>query len=481
MDFIKVVKYQLYLFQLENYELGRFLKLLLKKGIFLPKEHLRKKLVWTPKALAIFILSEVLVLAFAAIICRQAYLTVLENKAAIVFLFLGSVAFLEMFSWLFLIVAEIILRPVDYIFKQLIIFRAKRRLNKFPEIKIIGIAGSYGKTTMKQVLLGVLGAKFNVAATPDSVNTPVGIGRWILRKVDESTQIIIVEMGEHYKGDVEYLCKIAPPDISVVTGINEAHLERMGKIEIAVSTIFEIVSNTKPQGLVVLNGDDEKVMEHYKEYVWPDHELLFFGIKNKSNFKFNQEELGWDTEMEDLGRVFIGFLGEYALADAEAAVNIAKHLGMDNESIKRGIQKIRPVEHRLQPIQGAEGVLIIDDAYNGNSDGANEAVNVLSRFEGRRKIYITPGLVETGQKTEEVHREIGIHLAKTVNVVILIRNSVTPFIFEGINESTKNQITRTKPEIIWFNTAQEAHQSLPKILKPGDVVLFQNDWGDQYL
>ncbi len=502
MKLFNIIKYQLYLLQLENYELGRYFVLLFKKG-FWPKGDQRKELVWTLKARLLFILATLThlgIFIFAVTLTVKGGLSVFS----ITYYVLSGILFYLYF--LLYTVYIILLCPVDWLVKQIIITRARLRIkNKGSRITIIGIAGSYGKTTMKEVLKEVLGVRFQVLATPESVNTPVGIARWVLNKVDSSTEIIIVEMGEHYRGDVEEICGIAKPDIAVVTGINEAHLERMKTLQNITDTVFEVVSKSKAGALVTLNGDDKNVVGHYKEYVWPDHRVTMFGQNPKSeirNPKFNTEKLCWEVEFEEVGKVDINLLGEYAIGDIDAAIKIAKSLGMSNEDIITSIKNIKPVEHRLQPIQSAGGVLVIDDAYNGNPAGVAEAIKVLSRFENRRKIYITPGLVETGRASKEIHLKIGQELSGVADVVILIKNSVTPFIEEGIlsvpsrvqprepsiRENTNQGIPRSgalsrngKPEIIWFETAQEAHTSLPTILKPNDIILFQNDWGDQYI
>ena len=514
--------------QLENYELKRFWKLLFKKGILPPHRPLRKSLVWTMKARVIFGIAIFLHTCLLVLIGLMFYQ---KN-------FVSGIAYLVLwiiFSSLFLVhysIALTLLWPVDFVAKQIIIIRAKSKIRKLDNLKVIGIAGSYGKTTMKEVLQAVLSAKFKLASTPESVNTPVGIGRWILSNFqsltpspvpptggtsspsrgEENIEVAIVEMGEHYRGDIKYLCSITPPVIAVVTGINEAHLERMKTMDNIIATIFEIVDSSKPKALVILNGDDKNVIENYKRYVWPDHSIERFKIEDLKFKIFNQEELYWEAELDGIGKVKINLLGEYALGDVMAAVIIAKNLGMNGEEIKNGILNIKPIEHRLQPVQSANNILVIDDSYNGNPNGAREAIKVLSRFVNRRKIYVTPGLAETGKRAPEVHREIGRQLASVVDVVILIKNSVTPWIEEGIlqifspqemgrvpeggerSNATENNQTSplippqalgreidAKPQIIYFNTAPEAHSSLSSILKANDVVLFQNDWGDQYV
>ena len=464
----KTIKYQLYLLQLENYELGRYFNLLYKKG-FWPKGEQRKELIWTAKAVTLLILALLLHVGLSFLLA--------SSKSYV----LGVLVFCLLITnyYLLLSLAVVLLWPADWITKHAIVTKARIKVKKLKDLKVIGIAGSYGKTTMKEVLSQILSSKYQVASTPESVNTEVGVARWILKNVDSSTEIIVVEMGEHYKGDVEAICNISKPDVAVVTGINEAHLERMKTLENITATIFEVVSQAKPGALVLLNGDDANVTASYREYVWPDHKVEKFQTSNFKLQKFSADKLGWEAEYPEVGKVEIGLLGEYALGDVDAAAKTALSLGMNAEEIKRGIANIRPVEHRLQPIKSAGGVLVIDDAYNGNPAGALEAIRVLSRFEGRRKVYVTPGLVEMGKSSREVHVEIGRQLAGVADVVILIKNSVTKDIESGITNHESGE--RQKPQIIWFETAQEAHAALSKILKTDDVVLFQNDWGDQYV
>jgi len=541
----KFIKYQLYLLQLENYELGRYWKLLWAKGFWPKKKQVqRKELVWSAKAKALMLMAW----ALHGLIIILAGLAVLSIKPGMDnFFSIVILALLIVLPFYFILfsIALLILKPLDGIAKNRLAARAKAKIKiltkpspltplpssfaeasadlregegketgSFPRggggLRIIGVAGSYGKTTMKEVLGQVLSCKFKVVSTPESVNTPVGISRWILNKVNESTEVIIVEMGEHYENDVKEICEIAKPDIAVVTGINESHLERMKKMDKVIATVFEIVSNSKQGAMVVLNGDDHRVMENYKKFVWPDHKIERFEIEDLILRNFNPEKLCWEAEVDGVGKIEVNLLGEYALGDVDAAVKIGKSLGMSNEQIIAGIKGVKPVEHRLQPIKSAGDVLVIDDAYNGNPDGVAEAIKVLSRFINRRKLIITPGLVEMGKSSPEIHREIGRHLAGVADVVILIKNSVTGFIEEGILSTTPSRQGGTPllfqegttatavsppniggvprvaggggiPTIIWFDSSLEAHAGLKNILKPGDVILFQNDWGDQYV
>jgi len=472
---LKTSVYQLYIFQLENYDLGRFWKLLLQKGLFPSKIQQRKMIVWTPKAMGLFAIGEILIAVSAGLIAQKVLGDVLENNAALVIAFLVLFFALQASFFLFLSLASCFLWPVDWIVKHFLTFRARNKIKSLSHLKVVGIAGSYGKTTMKNVLATVLAQKFKVATAPESINTPVGIARWILRSVHSSTELIIVEMGEHYPGDIRELCAIAQPDIAVVTGINQAHLERMKTMETLTATIFEIVGSAKVGASVMLNGDDGRVMGHYKEFVRTSQQIEKFQISNFKFQKFNIETLLWKVGRGEAEEFAINLLGKYSLGDADAAIKIGTMLGMSDLEIQKGISNIKPIEHRLQPIRSAKNVLVIDDSYNGNPQGVTEAIELLERFTNRRKIYITPGLVEMGDSTADIHRQMGEHLGQVVDVVILVKNSVTPYIFDAMKNAPR------QPEIIWFDSALEAHAALGNILKPDDVILFQNDWGDQYI
>jgi UDP-N-acetylmuramoyl-tripeptide--D-alanyl-D-alanine ligase len=146
------------------------------------------------------------------------------------------------------------------------------------------------------------------------------------------------------------------------------------------------------------------------------------------------------------------------------------------EQIQQGVAKIQALPHRLQPIEGSRGVLVIDDSYNGNPTGVSEAIYVLSTYPGRRKVYITPGLVETGARAAEIHRQIGKELSGVANFVVLVENSVTKYIAEGLLANGFK-----KENIKWYKSTESAHADMANIIQPNDVVLFQNDWTDNYV
>ncbi|MEO6508937.1 MAG: UDP-N-acetylmuramoyl-tripeptide--D-alanyl-D-alanine ligase [Patescibacteria group bacterium] len=483
---LKVLFYHLYLLQLEEYSINRYLKLIVKtKGV--PSGSTRKQVEWTQKLTLVFFVAFTLQLLTSILLGIFIYKQLsFDSVTALSLLLLFSFLFLCYFFFLFLVLSLLIITPLDSYLKKRILQDAKAKMKQFPDIKIIGIAGSYGKTTMKELLAAVLSQKFKVVKTPKNINTPLGISRTILKEISAETEYFIVEMGEYTKGDIKDLCKITTPDIAIVTGINEAHLERMGGIHTTIETIFEVVAHMKESGVVLLNGDDHYVKDNYQKYI-QQQQVIIYGSDKKiddieiKDVEFEKDASGITFSVHqrglDLGRLKIAVLGEYIVADALGAIKLAEKLGLSIKQISDGIAAMKPIAHRLEPIYNKNTkILVIDDSYNGNPRGVEEAINVLSKFDQQRRIYLTPGLAESAEKAREIHYNIGKQLAKVAGLVILIRNSVTPFIAEGLTQNgfdTEN--------IVWFDTAKEAHSQLGKLLRPYDVILFQNDWPDNYV
>jgi len=426
--------YHLYLLQLEEYDLGRFMQTIWNtKGV--PEKKLRKKLVFTPKMILI---------------------TALTINIIGISLFLSPFLLLVFYiSYFPILIAVLLLTPLDIYLKNIRIKNAREKINTYPNIKIIGIAGSYGKTTMKEAVSTILSQKYTVVKTPENINTSLGIAELILKQVNEKTEILVVEMGEYKRGDIKDICGLVKPQIGIITGINEAHLERMGSLENAVSAVFELAHYMDQDGILLLNDDCELIHANYKKYISHQQSILFSSAT--------------DQYLKS------GLIGRYSRGVLTAAEAIAQKMSLTYEQIQAGALLIKPLPHRLEPIEGARGVLVIDDSYNGNPAGVREAIYVLSTYLERRKVYITPGLVETGTKMEEIHREIGKELSGVANLVVLIENSATPFISEGLLANGFK-----KENIKWYKRAEDAHADMGNIVLPNDVVLFQNDWPDNY-
>lgn len=484
------IKYQLYLFQLENYNVARY-AVLVPKFFGREPEKFRQELVWTNKLKALAGLALLLHAAAAVLLGFASSLAIVLVRgfsAGIIFwILVPSILWFLLLSFIFfvfLIAAHTLLIPLDRYLKNSMIRKATAKVAGMPNLKVIGIAGSYGKTTMKEMVAAVLKRDYEVLQTPENINTPLGIATLVLEKLSSKTQVFVMEMGEHEPGDISDICRIAKPDFGIITGINEAHLERMGDIQRTIGTVFEL-AGTPGDSPILMNADDRLVRESYKEHIG-QHKPLFYSSQGQKlseyvsrNEKFHEDASGNSFQLvrgsEEIRDFKTRLLGRYSIGTAMAAAILGREFEVPIAHIQTAIAELPPVHHRLEPVPNRNGVTVIDDSYNGNPEGVREAIHVLAGFSGRRRIYITPGLVEMGARSDEIHYNIGKELASAADKVILVRNSVTPQIAAGLKAAGFPE-----ESIVFFENALEAHAGLGNIVRAGDAVLFQNDWPDNY-
>ncbi len=453
-----ILKNLIYILQSENYDFKRFLRFAYSRLDWWRLEK-RKKIVWTPKARLINIVS---VMIFSLLV---AYFLVKYGSlgALIILLMILFLPFLIGFSL-------IIIKPLDIILKARKIKKAKSILESKRPI-VIGITGSYGKTSAKEILNSILAEKFKVLKTPENVNTDIGIANFIIKEKEKlrTSDIFIVEMGAYQIGDIAKICEMVGPDYSILTGINESHLERFGSLENIVNGKFELPERTKKISFV--NFDDENIKNNLEKFKTGEYVKVSADAATAVNIKENFGGLEFVYENE---KFFTKLLAEHNIVLIILATELARKLGMNLEETRRGVEKIETLPNRLNPIYNNQSnIWIIDDSYNANFDGILSGLEVLERAKGR-KVVLTPGLVELGEKLKEIHKRIGKAYAAEADMVLLIKNSVAPHIIEGME---KNNFRDYKV----YNNTEEAHNDLKNILKFGDTIIFQNDWPDNYL
>lgn len=453
-----ILKNLIYILQSENYDFKRFLCFAYSRLDWWRLEK-RKKIVWTAKARLINIVSVIIFSFFAA------YFLVKCGW------FGASIVLLMIFLLPFLIgVSLIIIKPLDIILKARRIKTAKNILKLKKQI-VIGITGSYGKTSAKEILNSILSEKFKVLKTPENVNTDIGIADFIIKEKEKfkESDIFIVEMGAYRVGDIAKICEMVEPDYSILTGINESHLERFGSLNNIIRGKFELPERTKKISFV--NFDDKNIKNNLEKFIIEEY------IKLSADAAANivvRENFGGLEFIYKNEKFFTRLLAEHNIVLIISATELAKKLGMNLEEIKRGVEKIKPLTNRLNPIYNNQSdIWVIDDSYNANFNGILSGLKVLEMAKGR-KVVLTPGLVELGDKSKEIHKKIGEDYAKKADLVLLIKNSVAPYIIKGME---KNNFHEFKV----YNNTEEAHNDLKNILKSGDTIIFQNDWPDNYL
>lgn len=330
-------------------------------------------------------------------------------------------------------------------------------------IRVIGITGSYGKTSTKKILTDILSEKYRVLSTPRSHNTPLGIALAVNGASLDEYDIFIAEMGARHVGDIDELCAICPPDYSLITGICPQHLESFGSEENIVRAKAEILSHTK-EGAVIA-ADCFGLFEAYscaKEKEDCVSEIVGDGTGTSFTLSFGGRSKRVKTKL----------LGEHAAHNVGLAAQLAFRLGMSLDEIAERVEKLDYIEHRLQLIQN-NGVNILDDGYNSNVKGAAAALEVLKSFGGR-KIVVTPGLVELGILEVEENKELGRKLVG-FDLVILVGDTLIGPVKEGyLEEGGDGDRLKIRPNL------SAAQEELKAYIGQGDTVLFLNDLPDIY-
>ena len=376
-----------------------------------------------------------------------------------------------------LFIAYCINEPFEYIIRKRIVAKATAKLNSSDVLKI-GITGSFGKTSVKEILNTVLSQKFRVLSTPASYNTPMGIALTV-KGLDSTHDIFIAEMGARNKGDIKELVDMIKPDYGVLTGINNQHLESFGSLETIKDTKFELFEGLKKDGAGFFASDSEGARELYARF---DGEKYSAGINGENNLVYASDivtdERGMSFMLNIKGEHSVKcttvLLGKHSVANICLAAAVAYKLGLTPEEISTGVNRIPALKHRLELLPNNKNIVIIDDSYNSNEDGVKAAMEVLDTFTGR-KIVLTPGLVELGKMENLINMEFGKTLAKHADIVMVIGKHNAEMLISGLTEGGMN-----KDNIMFAKSLNKGNALLNGIVKDGDVVLFENDLPDNY-
>ena len=379
-----------------------------------------------------------------------------------------------------MIFANFFISPTETWVKERYINKARKKLNKkeYKDLIKIGITGSYGKTSTKFILKTILSEKYNVLATPGSYNTTMGNVRIIREELKPEHQVYIAEMGARKRFDIQEICQFVNPQIGIITSIGAQHLETFKKIENVAKTKGELLKGVTGDGAVFLPKDNAHCLELYKKDT--HKKFLYSTQKDGSDVYAKNIKVSKDgstfTVVTEKGEFECKtkLLGEHNVQNIIGCVAIAEYLGLTNQEIQRGIEKIEPVEHRLQLIPSQNGTTVIDDAFNSNPVGSKMALDVIKQFEGR-KIIITPGMVELGNEEYNLNKEFGAQMADVVDYAILVGVKRSKPIVEGLKSKKFDDMN-----IYVVNSLDEATTKLGKLTKPGDVILFENDLPDNY-
>lgn len=382
---------------------------------------------------------------------------------------------------LWVLLGAAITKPIETAIQEGFKRQARATLDARRDLTVVGITGSYGKTSTKFILEELLKQKYNVLATPSSYNTPMGICLVVNEKLQPDHQVLVLEMGMRYRGDIEELCRIAPPDIGVVTTVGVAHLETMGSVDAIAQEKGDLLEHMRPGGPAVLNVDNEHVAAMDKR---ASGEVWRVSVKNNPSADITAHNIRYDAEgtsfvvRDDTGTeatFTTKLLGEHNVINILLAVAVGREMGLRLRQMAHAITRVEPVEHRLALRQDGP-ITIIDDAFNSNPVGARNAVDILSQFDAKRRVIVTPGMVELGERQWTENRSLGEFIAqRDLDLVALVGDEQTAPLQEGLRAQ---EFPEARIKI--FDSLFDAQDFLQTYLQPGDVVLYENDLPDQY-
>ena len=435
------------------------------------KEQVKKPLVITARVKRMFITEFILYVILLGIIL----LLFKESSITIYYVILSIVTYLNYFIvWL----VNKINIPVE---KCVYLHYKKMAQNKLfsMNLPVVGITGSYGKTSSKNILNTVLNVKFNSFATPQNFNTPYGLIRSINQYLDKFNDIFIAEMGAFKIGEIKATCNLVKPKYGILTNIGEAHLESFGSRDNIMRGKFELIESLPSDGIGILNGDDP----YQRKYELKNNcKILWIGIDNKdvdlyaTNIKLSGEGTTFDCVFKGDKNKYTfktRLLGKHNIYNILASILLGHELGMSIDELIRGVSEIKVIEHRLE-LKPYGTNYIIDDAYNSNPVGSKRALEVLDMMPGI-KIVVTPGMIELGAKQYEANFNFGTYIAPVADYVILVGKTQTKPIYEGLIKSKYK-----KDNIYIINDVKEAFKIINNLSTSKSYILLENDLPDLF-
>lgn len=440
----------------------------------LARKKYKKPLVWTPRArriYAVMTLLAVIAIVVPGIITGMTRHSVELMGAAAMIVYCLSHVFTLLANWL--------LKPVEARINARYYHESERILASMPGLKIIGVTGSYGKTSTKHYLNRILAEKYDVMMTPGSFNTTLGVIRTVREHLKPYNEVFIVEMGAKQPGDIKEICDLVHPSMGIVTAVGEQHLESFKSIENVQRTKFELVDALPANGLAVVNDDFPFAANRKVDNV----ECLRYAVKNTGAADYTASSITYSpagttfvlrcpdgSEQEFKTRL----VGECNVSNLMGAIVIALKLNVPVDKIRYAVSKIEQVEHRLNMKRTPGGVTIIDDAFNSNPTGSGMALDVLASMTGGKRIVVTPGMIELGDRQEELNKAFGSKIATSADIAIIVGRYNRDAIVSGIENGNGTVKTHT------VDTFNDAQHLLATILAPGDTILYENDLPDTF-
>jgi UDP-N-acetylmuramoyl-tripeptide--D-alanyl-D-alanine ligase len=445
----------------------------------------KKALVYTQRMRRILGVAAALVVIVAALLVWA----LLTQAPASVALFGGAVIVVgsPLIVAPLLISANWLLKPVEARIQAGFVARARAKYSRLAPLTI-GVAGSYGKTSVKHILAALLQPAMETLPTPKSYNTLMGVTRAINEYLEPRHRAFVVEMDTYAVGEIAAMCRLVDPTMALVTSVGPQHLERFGAVERIADALYELIAALPAGAPAVIYGGEALAAGLAERAAAAGYQVVRYGMEGEdagpldviaSEISVDERatRFTWRWPAEGLEqRVAIPLLGQHNVLNVSAALVVIHLLGLPVDEAARDALRLEPAPHRLQLIPSPGGMTIIDDSYNANPVGVHNGLEVLRQMRGRHKILVTPGLVELGAVEEAENRRFGEHAATVCDHVILVGARQTQPIAEGLRAGG---LPDERTHVV--ESLDEVTATLARIAGPGDVTLFANDLPDTYL
>lgn len=394
------------------------------------------------------------------------------------YVILGLVTYLNYFV---VMVANVFNKPIEKFVYLYYKHQAKKKL-KTMNIPVVGITGSYGKTSSKNIINDILNIKLNSFASPKSFNTPYGLINSVNNYLDKFNDIFIAEMGAFKIGDIKENCKLVKPKYAIITSIGEAHLESFGSRENVMKGKFELVESLPSDGLAILNKDDEYQVKYN---IKNNCNVKWVGIDNKdvdlyaTNIKLSGKGTSFECVFKGDDNKYkfnTKLLGKHNVYNILSGILLGYELGLSISELQRGVSSVKTIEHRLE-LKKLGHINIIDDAYNSNPVGSRMAVEVLGLMDGV-KIIVTPGMIELGSEQYNLNYKFGEYISEFCDYVILVGEKQTKPIYEALIAKEYDE-----KKIFILNDVREAFPLMNRLAgkeEKSTYVLLENDLPDLF-
>ena len=342
--------------------------------------------------------------------------------------------------------AHWLLQPYEKQVQKYFLRCAQKKLKRRPDLIKIGITGSYGKTSVKNILAQLLSTRYRVVASPASFNTPMGLARTVNENLQDDTQILIMEMGARRVGEIRELCEILQPRYGIITSIGACHLETFGDVATVAQTKAELLQALPIDGYAVTDGDNE----------WCQ----------KLSYPHLVQVRTAECEV-----IPTNLLGAHQQKNLQMAVTLARFLGVSDEELREVALRLQPTPHRLEKIEAPNGIIIFDDSYNANPTSAQSALAVIQNYT-TKKVVQTPGFVEQGAHTATAHAEFCAQIKMVADAVIVVGELNRKYFEQGLAD--------WDGEVVYVPDRESAKKIYPQWLTKGDILLLINDLPEQY-